>query len=338
MSSTLARHLVFKKLPQPIWQGNHQVNFDLFNFFPWASSINRGLPPPHFLTSVLRNTIDELKQGMVSEPVLVLPDHTRPFEIYTDASDVAIGGVLMQEGHPVAFESRKLNETERRYTVHEKEMTAVVHCLRTWRHHVLGSRFVVYTDNVANVLGSKLSPKQARWQEFLAEFDFTMEYKPGKVNFVADALSRWYDIEFFSMPKGSLWDRIKEGLEGSWELAEDLWQFKQQVKGFHSSQATRASLDPVGENVTDRTLGDLGVISSAPQGATQTHQEHQHATSTHGAPQGALHAHQPAKTQVAAREAICSVLGLHHVIHPGPSLGFQETSTTDMVRESPSQL
>lgn len=46
----------------------------------------------------------------------------------------------MQEGHP---ESRKLNDTERRYTVQEKEMTAVVHCLRTWRHYLLGSKFIV---------------------------------------------------------------------------------------------------------------------------------------------------------------------------------------------------
>ncbi|KAL4340920.1 hypothetical protein GQ457_08G033480 [Hibiscus cannabinus] len=135
----------------------------------------------------------------------------------------------------------------------------------------------------------------------------------------------------------SLWKGLPDS-EGSWELAEDLWQFKQQVSGFHSSQATRASLDPVGENVTDRTFGGLGVITSAPHGATQTHQELQHATSTHGAPQGAPYGHQPARTQEAAREAICSVLGLHHVIHPGPSLGLQETSTTDMARESPSQL
>lgn len=55
----------------------------------------------------------------------------------------------MQEGHP---ESRKLNDTERRYTVQEKEMTMakkVVHCLRTWRHYLLGSKFIVKTDNVA---------------------------------------------------------------------------------------------------------------------------------------------------------------------------------------------
>ena len=53
-----------------------------------------------------------MKKAMASEPVLVLPDYTKPFEVYTDASDVAIGRVLMQEEHPVVFESRKLNETE----------------------------------------------------------------------------------------------------------------------------------------------------------------------------------------------------------------------------------
>lgn len=73
---------------------------------------------------------DKLKTAVASEPVLRLPD----FEVQTDASDRAIGGVLVQEGHPVAFESRKLlNEAEQRDSTHEKEMLAVVHCLDTWR-------------------------------------------------------------------------------------------------------------------------------------------------------------------------------------------------------------
>ena len=75
--------------------------------------------------------------------MLQLPNLSMPFEVHTDASDYAIGGVLVQEGHPVAFESRKLNDVEKRYTVQEKEMTAVVHCLRTWRHYLLGSKFIV---------------------------------------------------------------------------------------------------------------------------------------------------------------------------------------------------
>ena len=86
---------------------------------------------------------------MTEEPVLALPDHTKGFEVHTDASDFAIEGVLMQDRHPIAFESRKLNDTERRYTVQENEMTAIVHCLRTWRHYLLRSHFLVKTDNVA---------------------------------------------------------------------------------------------------------------------------------------------------------------------------------------------
>ena len=96
-----------------------------------------------------QQAFEDLKKALTEEPVLALPDHTKVFEVHTDASDFAIGGVLMQEGHPIAFESRKLNDTERRYTVQEKEMTAIIHCLRTWRHYLLGSHFIVKTDNVA---------------------------------------------------------------------------------------------------------------------------------------------------------------------------------------------
>ncbi|KAH9688170.1 Endonuclease [Citrus sinensis] len=140
--------------------------------------------------------------------------------------DFAIGGVLMQESHPIAFESRKLNDTERRYTVQEKEMTAIIHCLRVWRHYLLGSYFTIMTDNVATSYfqtQKKLSPKQARWQDFLAEFDYRLEYKPGKANVVADALSRKAELATLSMsqPKSDLVSRIKEGLQQD-PLAKDL--------------------------------------------------------------------------------------------------------------------
>ncbi|KAK3021351.1 hypothetical protein RJ639_045984 [Escallonia herrerae] len=107
-------------------------------------------------------------------------------------------GVLIQDCHPVAYESRKLNEAERRYTTHEKELLAVVHCLRVWRHYLLGSSFIVRTDNtaVSHFLSkSKLNSKQARWQELLAEFNFMLEYRAGSTNSVADALSRRAELD-----------------------------------------------------------------------------------------------------------------------------------------------
>ncbi|KAE8654205.1 hypothetical protein F3Y22_tig00117056pilonHSYRG01112 [Hibiscus syriacus] len=163
-----------------------------------------------------QKAFENLKAAVSQEHVLALPDFTMPFEVHTDASNFAIGGVLMQEGHPIAFESRKLNDTERRYTVQEKEMTAIIHCLRVWRHYLLGAHFTIKTDNVATSYfqtQKKLSPKQARWQDFLAEFDYTLEYKPGKANVVADALSRKAEFTVISLAKGTVLERIKEGLE-----------------------------------------------------------------------------------------------------------------------------
>ncbi|KAH9657201.1 Endonuclease [Citrus sinensis] len=173
-----------------------------------------------------QRAFEELKKAISEEPILALPDHTKPFKVQTDASDFAIGGVLMQEGHPIAFESRKLNDTERRYTVQEKEMTTIIHCLRVWRHYLLGSHFTIMTDNVATSYfqtQKKLSPKQARWQDFLAKFDYRLEYKPGKANVVADALSRKAELVTLSMSqsKSDLVSRIKEGLQQD-PLTKDL--------------------------------------------------------------------------------------------------------------------
>ncbi|KAL2251547.1 UNVERIFIED_CONTAM: Transposon Tf2-11 polyprotein [Sesamum indicum] len=135
---------------------------------------------------------------MVTYPVLALPDMLKPFMVETDASNFALGGVLMQDGHPVAFESRKFKDAERRYSVHEKELLAVVHCVRLWWHYLLGSPFVVRTDNTAVshfMSQPKLTSRQERWQELLSEFQFVLEYRAGSSNHAADALSRRADLE-----------------------------------------------------------------------------------------------------------------------------------------------
>ncbi|KAA0049809.1 reverse transcriptase [Cucumis melo var. makuwa] len=135
---------------------------------------------------------------MMEGPLLGIADVTKPFEVETDASDYALGGVLLQNGHPIAYESRKLNAAERRYTVSEKEMFTVVHCLRAWRQYLLGSSFVVKMDNSTTChffTRPKLTSKQASWQEFLAEFDFEFEHKKGSSNQAVDALKRSYRSE-----------------------------------------------------------------------------------------------------------------------------------------------
>uniref|UniRef100_A0A803MIB2 Reverse transcriptase RNase H-like domain-containing protein n=1 Tax=Chenopodium quinoa TaxID=63459 RepID=A0A803MIB2_CHEQI len=114
-------------------------------------------------------------------------------EISPDKSVEGYWWGVVQDAHPIAFESPKLKGAEERYTTHEKEMLAVVHCLMIWRVYLLGTKFVVKTNNVANTYFKtqpKLSPKQARRQEFLGEYDFEWEHKPSRHSVVPDALSR----------------------------------------------------------------------------------------------------------------------------------------------------
>ena len=109
-------------------------------------------------------TFQKLK-AITSKPVLRLLDLEFSFELHMDALDKALGGVLVQEGHPVAFESQKLDVVEQRYNTHEKEMTTVIHYLETWKHYLMGMQFVVVTNNVANTFfktQKKLIAKQAR--------------------------------------------------------------------------------------------------------------------------------------------------------------------------------
>ncbi len=128
---------------------------------------------------------------MVNPPVLKLPEPGKPYEIWTDASEFAIGGVLHQEERPCAFESVKL--TNKR-PIHDREMYAIVHCCKQWETLLVDlPKFTVFTDNVSCKYfdtKDKLTNMQMRWQDYLSRFDFEIVYKPGRLNVVADALSR----------------------------------------------------------------------------------------------------------------------------------------------------
>jgi hypothetical protein len=142
-------------------------------------------------------TFETLKGILVKVLVLKLPDFDKVFEIHFDACDFAIRGVLVQEGRPVAFESKKLSETERRWPTHEKEMWVIIHCLKTWGHYIGSKDVVMWTDNVTLkyfATQPKLSSKQVRWQDTVALFNVDIRHKPEKDNVVPDALSRKHQL------------------------------------------------------------------------------------------------------------------------------------------------
>jgi len=157
-------------------------------------------------------TFGTLKGILVKVPVLKLPDFDKDFEIHSDASNFAIGGVIMQDGRPMAFESKKLSETERRWPTHEKEMWAVIHCLKTWGHYIGSKDVVVWTDNVTLkyfAIQPKLSSKQVRWQNILALFNVDIRHKPGKENIVLDALSRKHQLKVVYMGESELQREVR---------------------------------------------------------------------------------------------------------------------------------
>ncbi|GJP38263.1 hypothetical protein CLOM_g22724 [Closterium sp. NIES-68] len=140
---------------------------------------------------------DQLKIALTSPPVLHIADPYRPYEFITDASDIAISAVLLQDFGDglqlVAYESRKLQGIEKNYIVHDKEMLAIVHAFKTWRCYLTGADVTVRTDHKSLQYmraQPNLNPRQIRWLDFVeSNFHYTITYKRGANN-IADALTR----------------------------------------------------------------------------------------------------------------------------------------------------
>ena len=139
-----------------------------------------------------------LKELIQTAPMLHAPDENQPFWLTTDASDFAVGAVLQQKDdentlRPIAFYSAKLKGAETRYATHEKELLSIVKALKHFRSYIYGHQVNVLTDHktLQYFLDQpKLSLRQARWAELMADYNLNITYHPGKVNVVADYLSR----------------------------------------------------------------------------------------------------------------------------------------------------
>jgi len=121
-----------------------------------------------------------------------------PFVLETDASDIAVGAVLLQRGedghmHPCAYLSRQLQKAERNYTVSERECLAVIFAIGKWRAYIADGPFTVVSDHGALAFlmtQPNLTGRLARWALTLQQYTFKIVHRPGKENAAADALSR----------------------------------------------------------------------------------------------------------------------------------------------------
>ena len=196
------------------------------------------------LTELLKNDVefnwskaqqtafDTLKKAITSAPILISPDPTKPYVVITDASGFAAGAILQQDHgkglQPIAFMSKKLNAAENNYPVHEQELLAIILALREWRHYLHGTTFEVVTDHMSlkHFLSQPtLSARQARWSEFMQQFDMKIVHRPGKLNEAADALSRRPDhqqVVLNAVSSINLDHSVIESIKATYDADEEL--------------------------------------------------------------------------------------------------------------------
>lgn len=145
------------------------------------------------------NSFQRLKEALIQRPLLGIYDPRKITHLHTDASKYGLGGILMQRDDvssplkPIAYFSRKTTADEQNYHAYELETLAVVASLQRFRVYLLGIKFTLATDCSAlraSFVKRDLIPRIARWWIVLQEYNFDIEYKPGRVMSHVDALSR----------------------------------------------------------------------------------------------------------------------------------------------------
>ncbi|KAN0022925.1 hypothetical protein ACTFIU_005666 [Dictyostelium citrinum] len=135
----------------------------------------------------------KLLKVLAGTNVLSFPKDTMDNVIESDVSNNGIGGVMLQDGKPVCFYSRSLNDAEKKYSVTEKECLAVVECVKYFKSYINGRKVTIITDHqpLKYILTGKFTDRIVKWSMLLQEVDFQIVYRPGKENFLADTLSRY---------------------------------------------------------------------------------------------------------------------------------------------------
>src|SRR5258708_28335612 len=159
---------------------------------------------PWLFGATERETFQVLKAAFTSAPVLCHWTPDLPMTVEMDASDFAIVGILSvttpdNEICPVAFFSHLLQSTERNYHTHNKELLAIFEAFKSWRHFLEGVATTIDTVMDHKNLeyfntSKKLTHWQARWSEFLLQFNLRIHFRPGRLGSKPDALTCRWDV------------------------------------------------------------------------------------------------------------------------------------------------
>ncbi|TYK06676.1 pol protein [Cucumis melo var. makuwa] len=137
---------------------------------------------PFIWSPSCESSFQKLKQKLVSAPVLIVPDGSGSFVIYSDASKKGFGCVLMQQGRVVAYGSCQLKSHEQNYPTLDLELAAVVFALKIWRHYLYGEKIQIFTDHKSLkyfFTQKELNMRQRRWLELVKDYDCEILYHPG---------------------------------------------------------------------------------------------------------------------------------------------------------------
>ena len=144
-------------------------------------------------TDKCHNSFEQLKGMLVEAPILMQPISGKEYTLYSDASGIGLGCVLMQDGKVVAYASKQLKPHEQNYPTHDLELAAVVFALKIWQHYLYREKCRIYTDHKSLkyfLTQKELNLRQRRWLELFKDYDCIIDYHPGKANVVANTLSQ----------------------------------------------------------------------------------------------------------------------------------------------------
>jgi transposase InsO family protein len=150
-----------------------------------------------------QEAFDALKTALTQSPILVHPDVSKPYILYTDASNKAVGAILVQKDDEgvekvISYLSHKLSGAQLNWATIEKEAYAIIYALKKFHAYLWGAKFEIHTDHkpLRSLFQSEIrSSKISRWSQQINEFQAPILYHPGKLNVRADMLSRIAAIE-----------------------------------------------------------------------------------------------------------------------------------------------